>query len=699
MNVKRMLHLIIMLTITAGSAGLLAAAVAFTSPPSHIPADPLADNPIQPADLTYRGAFAYPSGGEWAYSGHALAYYPAGDPTGPADGYPGSLYIAGHVENDWVGEITIPEPIIADSFDDLPLATVLRPLADITGGWKDNCTYTDDCIYREVDGLEYLPNINKVVWNLRDWYNVGGYDQDSLGWSGIDMTGAQGVWHIGERANNVFHNAKTSNYLFTAPESFASQHLEGKWLIAGNHRQAGAFGGSQGPTLYALAPWEDGDPPVPGQNLDALALMYYREIYPGCLNDPGECDFPNYRPADTWEGGAWVQTADLRGILISGRKGLGDNCYGEPGVECGIDACNPYKGYHAYPYEPQILFYDPEKLEEVLAGTRQPWEVVPYVVYSPTDEVLGGECATLGDAAYDRERRLMYVAEREAGPWGETVVHVWSVPATAPTPTPTATPTASNTPPATSTPGATPTASNTPPATSTPTPTATPTASNTPPATSTPSATPTASNTPPATSTPTPTATLPATATFQDVPTSHWAWEYIERLYAASITGGCGVNPLIYCPEQSVTRDQMAIFLLRGIHLAEMPYTPPDPVGVFSDVPLDHWAARWIEQLYNEGITGGCLANPLMYCPSNPVTRGQMAIFLLRSEHGAGYSPPDASGTVFGDVPADYWAADWIEQLAAEGITGGCAANLYCPENAVNRAQMAVFLVRTFNLP
>ncbi len=392
---------------------------------------------IQPTDLVYQGAFAYPSGEKWAYSGHALAYYPEGDPES-ADGYPGSLYAAGHAHNDLVGEISIPAPVASDDFDDLPAATVLQPLTDITGGWKDNCTYNDDCIYREVDGLEYLPHAahggNKIVWNLRDWYNTAGYDQDSLGWSDLDMSGAQGVWHIGERGNDVFHNAKTCNYLFKAPETFASQYLEGKWLLAGNHREAGALGGSQGPTLYALAPWQDGHPPASGQTLDALALLYYPEIYEcvweaeGDINehpDPGVCHFPVYRAMDNWGGGAWVQTATRTGVLIFGRKGLGDNCYGSAAV-CGGDACAPSSGYHAYPYEPQMLFYDPGELKEVLAGTREPWQVLPYAVYT-VEEVLDQECAVLGAAAYDRERGLIYVTEQEAGPWGETVVHVWRV--------------------------------------------------------------------------------------------------------------------------------------------------------------------------------------------------------------------------------------------------------------------------------
>jgi hypothetical protein len=54
---------------------------------------------------------------------------------------------------------------------------------------------------------------------------------------------------------------------------------------------------------------------------------------------------------------------------------------------------------------------------------------------------------------------------------------------------------------------------------------------------------------------------------------------------------------------------------------------------------------------------------------------------------------------MFTDVPISYWAVNWIEQLATEGITGGCGTGLYCPDNPVTRAQMAVFLVRTFSLP
>jgi len=185
-------------------------------------------------------------------------------------------------------------------------------------------------------------------------------------------------------------------------------------------------------------------------------------------------------------------------------------------------------------------------------------------------------------------------------------------------------------------------------------------------------------------------------SSFADVPSNYWAWQYIERLYNAGITGGCSTTPLNYCPDSTVTRAQMAVFLLKGVHGSS--YTPP-AVGAstgFADVPTSYWAAPWIKQLAAVGITGGCGGGN--YCPDTPVTRAQMAVFLLKSKHGVAYLPPAASG-VFNDVPVGYWADKWIEQLAAEGITGGCGGGNYCPDTPVTRAQMAVFLVKTFNLP
>lgn len=183
-------------------------------------------------------------------------------------------------------------------------------------------------------------------------------------------------------------------------------------------------------------------------------------------------------------------------------------------------------------------------------------------------------------------------------------------------------------------------------------------------------------------------------AKFNDVPPTYWASQHILSIADAGITTGCG--PSRYCPENHVTRAEMAAFLLRGMHGGG--YTPPSPTGTrFGDVARSFWAASWIEDLAREGITTGCGGG--RYCPNNSVTRAEMAVFLLRSKYGSSYTPPAASGARFRDVSKSHWAASWIEKLAADGVTTGCGGGNYCPENSVTRAEMAVFLARTFNLP
>jgi hypothetical protein len=81
------------------------------------------------------------------------------------------------------------------------------------------------------------------------------------------------------------------------------------------------------------------------------------------------------------------------------------------------------------------------------------------------------------------------------------------------------------------------------------------------------------------------------------------------------------------------------------------------------------------------------------------VRRDQMAVFLLKAEHGSTYVPPACTPPgVFTDVVCPGTFTNWIERLAAENITGGCGAGIYCPLNPNTRGQMAVFIVKTFNL-
>ncbi|MFP3913763.1 MAG: S-layer homology domain-containing protein, partial [Actinomycetota bacterium] len=134
---------------------------------------------------------------------------------------------------------------------------------------------------------------------------------------------------------------------------------------------------------------------------------------------------------------------------------------------------------------------------------------------------------------------------------------------------------------------------------------------------------------------------------------------YIEAVAAAGITRGC--NPPAndeFCPEDAVTRAEMAAFLVRALGLTESGGSDfVDAEGVF---------AADIDRLATAGITRGC--NPPTndrYCPQQPVTRSHMATFLVRA---LGLAASGGSGFV---DTGGVFAAD-IDRLATAGITRGC---------------------------
>ena len=108
-------------------------------------------------------------------------------------------------------------------------------------------------------------------------------------------------------------------------------------------------------------------------------------------------------------------------------------------------------------------------------------------------------------------------------------------------------------------------------------------------------------------------------STFVDVSRTHWAYDYVDKLVESGITQGCSQG--WFCPENTVTRAEMAVFLERAMQGSG--YTPPAASGIFADVPVSYWSAGWIEQFYKDGITNGCSSNPLKYCPDNAITRAE----------------------------------------------------------------------------
>jgi S-layer homology domain len=113
----------------------------------------------------------------------------------------------------------------------------------------------------------------------------------------------------------------------------------------------------------------------------------------------------------------------------------------------------------------------------------------------------------------------------------------------------------------------------------------------------------------------------------------------------------------------------------------------------FLDVPYNFFAWRFVEAVENAGVMGAC--NTANFCPDVVVTRGSMALFLLRAKEGAAYQPPPCTTPTFSDVPCSDPLAPWVEELVRRNVTAGCGNGQYCPTSSVTREQMAVFLVKT----
>ena len=113
-------------------------------------------------------------------------------------------------------------------------------------------------------------------------------------------------------------------------------------------------------------------------------------------------------------------------------------------------------------------------------------------------------------------------------------------------------------------------------------------------------------------------------SSFADVESDEWWLAHVERLAELEVTSGCKTEPLRFCPDQSVTRAQMATFLVRAFDLeAAEPAGFTDTAGNTHETNIDALAAA--------GVTAGCKTEPLSYCPAKSVTRAQMATFLARA--------------------------------------------------------------------
>ena len=169
------------------------------------------------------------------------------------------------------------------------------------------------------------------------------------------------------------------------------------------------------------------------------------------------------------------------------------------------------------------------------------------------------------------------------------------------------------------------------------------------------------------------------TPRFDDVPPDHVFAGEVLGLDELGITTGCTATD--FCPDRPVTRAEMAAFLVRSLDL---------PPGTGAEPYVDddgHALEDEITTLYANGITTGCTATD--FCPDRPVTRAEMAAFLVRAFD----LPPAVGAEPFVDDDG-HALEDEITTLYANGITTGCTATDFCPDRPVTRAETAAFLVR-----
>jgi hypothetical protein len=388
---------------------------------------------VLPGDLAYRGAFRLPGpsgGSSWEWSGDALAYCPSGDPSGRADGYPGSIYGIGHDWEKQVSEISIPAPVISASrnVEELNTATTLRAFTDVRRGVGDLERFQE--IIRV--GMAYLPAQGAQTTG-KLYLSWGQHMQESEDlrvpshmWCELDLAGARGAWRVGN-----YSCYSVNDYMFDIPASWAAANTPGLRLATGRFRDGGW--GGQGPALFAIGPWNEGNAPPNGAVLPATPLLLYSST---ATDTPPYHTMTNYHHADEWTGAAWLTTSDAASVVFVGTKGTGDCWYGLPDGTVWPDEA-PYpedpenqRGWWSTSFVGQMLFYDPADLAAVARGTMEPWRPQPYAAMGLDDRLFHSRGAQVkGHVAaccFDRERGVLYVLEPFAD-GDKPIVHVWQV--------------------------------------------------------------------------------------------------------------------------------------------------------------------------------------------------------------------------------------------------------------------------------
>jgi hypothetical protein len=188
--------------------------------------------------------------------------------------------------------------------------------------------------------------------------------------------------------------------------------------------------------------------------------------------------------------------------------------------------------------------------------------------------------------------------------------------------------------------------------------------------------------------------TLHVGDSFVDVPRSSPYYRFVETVFHKGVMPACATG--VFCSTDGVSRQTMAQFVLKAASPGFQPPACVYGATLFLDMPFWNPYCPWVEELARRGVVAGCGGGN--YCPTLAVSRETMAVYMLLTKEGTGYAPPACAVPIFSDVPASSPFCRWIEELARRGVVGGCAPGFYCPTRPVARDQMSVFLTGTFGL-
>ncbi|MGA3027312.1 MAG: BACON domain-containing carbohydrate-binding protein [Bryobacteraceae bacterium] len=191
-------------------------------------------------------------------------------------------------------------------------------------------------------------------------------------------------------------------------------------------------------------------------------------------------------------------------------------------------------------------------------------------------------------------------------------------------------------------------------------------------------------------------------AQFADIPPSATFFDAANLMFQANVTTGCqqSSDPAtrLYCPDDNVTRQEMAAFIVRAVTGTTNPAIY-NTTPYFNDVPSSNPFFPHIQKLMDLGITTGCSQNPPRFCPTDTIPRWEMAIFMIRARltlYGAAFI--FTAEPYFSDVPTNVESNGmpfpFIQRSFEEHIANGCGGTLYCPDEVVTRGQMASFIMR-----